>query len=428
MNIKKVFTVVLCFALSFCISISVFAEVNLDDFAYYADDGSLQYDMDAYYYAYAQDLVLHSGVDIDPSDYWIVSAFSGEIVGYNYDLFKADYDSAIASLAPEPVESSSVSGSTVEDVSVDNISIEDNADDDLNYDTPIESEDTSVPDLLETSENNTELEYREDTPMVYLVNDLRSGSVSSSTYSLKSSNSDLTYEDIWGHYTNRQVASLDKQHLYFHRSSGWQYWAPNGDIINCSPEIDLINKYIYFPESNQYIDSHWIIHDSVPEYTVGDSYESIWGGSKHEFASEYLTERNIDFISLYYDSTYQIGTSERLPLEVNLDKRYIFLPEANIYITDNWQISDTEPIITVPDIEVDLTGTLKDLIISIFGEYEPILTPTTFTETIDNVTTTTIIDAVASGSAGVDWEWCAGVFLFGIMLFCLFKLLGGIIS
>ena len=83
---------------------------------------------------------------------------------------------------------------------------------------------------------------------------------------------------------------------------------------------------------------------------------------------------------------------------------------------------------STPDIEVDLTGTLKDLIISIFGEYEPILTPTTFTETIDNVTTTTIIDAVASGSAGVDWEWCAGVFLFGIMLFCLFKLLGGIIS
>lgn len=71
---------------------------------------------------------------------------------------------------------------------------------------------------------------------------------------------------------------------------------------------------------------------------------------------------------------------------------------------------------------------LKALIVSIFGEYEPVLTTAAVTETVDNVTTTTLIDVVADGAAGVDFEWLSGVFLFGILLFCLMKLLGGVLK
>ena len=80
------------------------------------------------------------------------------------------------------------------------------------------------------------------------------------------------------------------------------------------------------------------------------------------------------------------------------------------------------------DTSGSLVSGLKALIISIFGEYEPVLTTAAVTETVDNVTTTTLIDVVASGAAGVDFEWIAGVALFGILLFCLLKLLGGILK
>ena len=80
------------------------------------------------------------------------------------------------------------------------------------------------------------------------------------------------------------------------------------------------------------------------------------------------------------------------------------------------------------DPALDLAEGLKGVVVSIFGEYKPVLTTGTVTETVDNVTTTTLIDVVASGAAGVDFEWIAGVVLFGILLFCMMKLLGGILK
>lgn len=71
---------------------------------------------------------------------------------------------------------------------------------------------------------------------------------------------------------------------------------------------------------------------------------------------------------------------------------------------------------------------LKALIVSIFGEYTPITTTAAITETVGSETTTTLIDVVADGAAGVDYEWCAGVLLFAIMLFCLMKIIGGVMK
>lgn len=75
----------------------------------------------------------------------------------------------------------------------------------------------------------------------------------------------------------------------------------------------------------------------------------------------------------------------------------------------------------------ELSG-LKALIVSIFGEYTPVMTQTPITETVDGVTTTTMIDVVASGAAGVDYAWLAGVALFGLLLYSVLRIFGSILK
>lgn len=63
---------------------------------------------------------------------------------------------------------------------------------------------------------------------------------------------------------------------------------------------------------------------------------------------------------------------------------------------------------------------MKDLIIRLFGEYVPI-----YTEEVRVVgETTETVQVVASGSAGVDWAWVAGVLLFAIVLWSFMRLVG----
>ena len=79
-----------------------------------------------------------------------------------------------------------------------------------------------------------------------------------------------------------------------------------------------------------------------------------------------------------------------------------------------------------PPVEV-LTG-LKALVTSIFGEYTPITTTSVVSQTVGNDTHQYLVETVAPGAAGVDYEWVASVLLFAIMLFCLMKLLGGVLK
>lgn len=60
---------------------------------------------------------------------------------------------------------------------------------------------------------------------------------------------------------------------------------------------------------------------------------------------------------------------------------------------------------------------LRTLITNLFGSYAPI----TFTD-VDSV------DVIPSGCAGMDWEWIAGVALFAITLYSVFRLIGGLIK
>lgn len=67
---------------------------------------------------------------------------------------------------------------------------------------------------------------------------------------------------------------------------------------------------------------------------------------------------------------------------------------------------------------------MKDLIISIFGEYQPVMSQAIAETTIDGVSTYEIVDVVATGAAGVDWAWIMGVLLFALVLYSMFRILG----
>ena len=93
--------------------------------------------------------------------------------------------------------------------------------------------------------------------------------------------------------------------------------------------------------------------------------------------------------------------------------------DSPVWYVDDLRSSD-------PPAEV-LTG-LKSMVTSIFGEYTPVTTTSVISETIGNDTHQYLVETVAPGAAGVDYEWIAGVVLFAIMLYCLMKLLGGVLK
>lgn len=68
---------------------------------------------------------------------------------------------------------------------------------------------------------------------------------------------------------------------------------------------------------------------------------------------------------------------------------------------------------------------MKSLIIRLFGSYTPVTYSEYFYYTAaDGSILGDYNEVVASGLAGVDWPWLAGVFLFAIVLYSFFRLLG----
>ena len=89
-----------------------------------------------------------------------------------------------------------------------------------------------------------------------------------------------------------------------------------------------------------------------------------------------------------------------------------------------WFVEDLRP----EDAPAEVLSGLKALVSSIFGAYAPVTTTSVVTETAGNEVHQYLVETVAPGAAGVDYEWLAGVFLFGILLFCFMKLLGGVLK
>lgn len=56
---------------------------------------------------------------------------------------------------------------------------------------------------------------------------------------------------------------------------------------------------------------------------------------------------------------------------------------------------------------------MKEVIVALFGSYSLTFDPNT--------------GNVVCGLAGLDWPWLAGVALFGLTLYCVLRLIGGVI-
>lgn len=63
---------------------------------------------------------------------------------------------------------------------------------------------------------------------------------------------------------------------------------------------------------------------------------------------------------------------------------------------------------------------MRELIESLFGTY----TPPTYTETVGELTQ----EVIPSGAAGVDWPYVLGVLAFLLVLYCILRIFGAVIS
>lgn len=64
---------------------------------------------------------------------------------------------------------------------------------------------------------------------------------------------------------------------------------------------------------------------------------------------------------------------------------------------------------------------MLSLIESIFGSYEPI------SYQVYNAVSDTIESVIPSGMAGVNWPYVLAVSLFGMVLYCVLRMLGGVL-
>ena len=60
---------------------------------------------------------------------------------------------------------------------------------------------------------------------------------------------------------------------------------------------------------------------------------------------------------------------------------------------------------------------MKEVLLTIFGEYPPLTAPTL-------TATGELVEVAIPGMAGMDWPYIAGVALFGIVLYCFFRMVG----
>ena len=89
------------------------------------------------------------------------------------------------------------------------------------------------------------------------------------------------------------------------------------------------------------------------------------------------------------------------------------------------QRGDTVSVSEVDDPSAHTSGSLPDLVESVFGTYTP--RTQTVTVYLDDGTTVEGTEIIP-GVAGMDWYWIVGVFLFALILWSFFRFLGVIFS
>lgn len=153
------------------------------------------------------------------------------------------------------------------------------------------------------------------------------------------------------------------------------------------------------------------------------SLSLLFGLSVHAFAlegegsdddSEPLADVVSDVPSDSVDSLLPVLSNMAASLEIL----------ANYSPVITYSFDDLRDLPVVPS--EPLTG-FKAFVVSIFGEYEPVITTSLVKETVGDSVQTTLVDVVASGFAGVDFVWLAGVLLFAILLHGFFRIVGGLL-
>lgn len=403
---KKLLIFLLCISI---LSVSAFA-VEMSDYEVVNEDGTSYIDMDSYNCALAAEMIAEAGLDLDASSYWITDWLGNTT--YDYAAFEADYNAAMSvkASAESPTESEVVDESVADDFSSDTGypvgSVIDEAGNVWSPEgellspgttpaAPAGTYDQTETDLL-VPEGEAVVAEEEVSEPVYVVNDLRnsdSTNVGISTFGMRSSFVPL--------FTNQIPISID--------IGGAIY---NGCGYKLNTELA--------PGGGER-ESSCFVTGFIP-LGVGETEEFIIRVTS-SFYSICFYDANFQVLEFQYYSKY--GTSG--------DSLYMVPYSGDASFFRVTFVSTADPsssIITInEEITYDFVNTgLKALVISIFGEYTPIYTTGSVTETVGDVTTTTLYDVVADGAAGIDFEWCAGVLLFGILLYCLMKLLGGILK
>lgn len=89
-------------------------------------------------------------------------------------------------------------------------------------------------------------------------------------------------------------------------------------------------------------------------------------------------------------------------------------------------VEDNTPVVVVrTDAGFAVRSAFVAALVAIFGEYTP-LTQTVTTYFADG--TSVQSEEVVPGLAGLDWAWIAAVVLFCIAIFCIFRMIGGVVK
>lgn len=101
---------------------------------------------------------------------------------------------------------------------------------------------------------------------------------------------------------------------------------------------------------------------------------------------------------------------------------YITVASPDVYVN----VEDNTPVVVYStDAGYVVRSAFANAIVSIFGEYSP----------LTQVVTAYLPDGTAiqnveyvPGVAGLDWVWLGSVALFGIVIYCIFRMIGGVLK
>ena len=77
------------------------------------------------------------------------------------------------------------------------------------------------------------------------------------------------------------------------------------------------------------------------------------------------------------------------------------------------------------DVWSALRGNFTTVLVDIFGEYTP-RTQTVTTYFADGTSINAV--EIVPGVAGLDWVWLASVTLFGVVIYCILRMIGGVLK